>query len=135
MATKKVAVERKLKPNQILIAEGTDLERVVDLKIPRGKQYRNKHLRLLETFGELENVAKDGVSNLKSIIEVINNLFGSSDDFEDEMVPFVLSMDSNDDLEFLDNLTPMEKFTAYMQAASYIVGGGQTEATDTALKK
>lgn len=128
-----------LAPDEVRIAEGTDVEKVIKLHIPRGKQYREKHRKLLSTFGELESISS-GVTNangstpLKPIIECIERLFGQKD-FEDTMVPFALGMEDAEGKEYLDMLLPMEKFTAYMQAASYIVSGGNTDQVRAALKK
>lgn len=132
-------VQEELAPDEVRIAEGTEVERIVKIKIPRGKQYREKHRKLLSTFGELESISNqaqnaNGGTPLKSIIEVIERLFGQKD-FEDVMVPFALSMEDADGKEYLDMLLPMEKFTAYMQASSYIVSGGNTDQVRAALKK
>lgn len=134
-----VSEEDSLAPNEIIIAEGTEFERKITLRIPRGKQYRDKHRKLLVTFGELESVASslkgaDGNVQVKPIIDAIDKLFGYKD-FEDTMIPFALGLETPEGREYLDNLLPMEKFMAYMSAATYIVSGGSNEQVRAALKK
>lgn len=127
-----------LAPNEIYLAEGTEYERKIALSIPRGKQYRDKHRRLLATFAELETAAAslsgNGANRIKPIVEAIDKLFGAKD-FEDVMLPFALRMENEADKEYLDMLTPMEKFAGYMAAASFIVSGGNTDQVRAALKK
>lgn len=129
-------VNGSLSANKIVIAEGTEYERNHTLRILRGKQYKDKHLRLLETFGELEAVSRnaDGGSQFKAVIDAIKNLFGV-EGFESEMLPFALGMETEEELEYLDNLLPLEQFMAYMQGASYIVQGAGSDGVQAALKK
>lgn len=136
MAVKKTVPQNgHLAANEIIIAEGTDQERVHKLKILRGKKYRSQHLKLLDTFGELEAVSRgDAASQFKAVIDAIKNLFGQ-EEFEDEMLPFSLGMETDEERDYLDNLLPLEKFMAYMQGATFIVNGAQTEGVQAALKK
>lgn len=137
MAVKKTVPQNghNLASDEIIIAEGTDESRVHRLKILRGKKYRDQHLRLLETFGELEAVSRgDAASQFKAVIDAIKNLFGQ-ETFEDEMLPFALGMETDEEREYLDNLLPLEKFMAYMQGATFIVNGAQSEGVQAALKK
>ena len=125
------------KPTTIKIAEGTEYERVVELKILRGKKYRDMHLKLLETFSDLEVISKnDGSGQLKGIIKAIEELFTNENiDFEGQMLPFALGMESEEDKEYLSNLLPLEQFMAYTEAAAFIVNGGKSVAVQAALKK
>lgn len=126
------------KPTTITIAEGTDYEKVVELKILRGKKYRDMHLKLLETFSDLDTVSRglEGGGQLKAIIEVIGRLFANQNiDFEGEMLPFALGMESPEDKEYLSELLPLEQFMAYMEAAAFVVNGGKSEGVQAALKK
>lgn len=122
--------------NKITIAEGTEYAREHTLKILRGKKYRDKHLKLLETFGELEAVSRnagDG-SQFKAVIDAIKNLF-TIEDFEAEMLPFALGMETDEEKKYLEDLMPLEQFMAYMQGAAYIVNGASADGVQAALKK
>ncbi len=123
-----------LGPNQIKVAPGTELERVLTISIPRGRQHRDRHMRVLATFGDLEGLVSGGEVQIKQIVEAIERVFGA-EKFEDEMVPFVLGMDDEAGRAYLDELLPLEKFIAYMEAAAIFVGGMQNPAVDMALKK
>lgn len=136
MATKKES-SNGLLPNQIIIAEGSDNPRKHTLKILRGRAYRDKHLRLLSTFAQLEGVSSamaNGQGGLREIIQTIGELFGE-EGFAEEMLPFALGMESEEELEYLDQLTPLEQFMAYMQGAAYIVNGASSDGVQAALKK
>lgn len=125
------------KPTYVVVAEGTDHERKLELKLLRGKRYKQLHLKLLETFAELEGISRslEG-SQLKGIIEAISRLFANeSIDFEGEMLPFALGLDSAEDRQWIEELLPLEQFMAYMEAAAFIVNGGKSEAVQAALKK
>jgi hypothetical protein len=122
--------------NVITIAEGTEYAREHKLKILRGKQYRDKHLKLLETFGELEAVSRvsEGGSQFKAVIEAIQKLF-TIESFEAEMLPFALGMETDEEKKYLEDLLPLEQFMAYMQGAAYIVNGASSDGVQAALKK
>lgn len=139
MTVKKKAakVEESLAFDEIVIAEGTDQEWTHKLVVPRGKKYQARHLKLLGTFGKLEGIAAkmdSGSTAMEDILQAIEDMF-TQKDFDDIMLPFALNMHEEGDRDRLDMLLPLEKFMAYMGAASFIVSGGKKEEVEVALKK
>jgi hypothetical protein len=92
---------------------------------------------MLQTFGSLQGVAsrmnQGGELPLNEVMTAIQSLFGV-DDFVEKMMPFALNLTTKEQMVWLDQLLPLEMFTAYMEAATFIVGGGQTPALDGAGK-
>lgn len=120
--------------NKITIAPHTDHERTIRLKVPRGRVNRKKTAELLPLLGELQEFADDsGAVDMKKMGAIISKLWGS-EKFEDEIIPFALQME--EDLAYLEELTMMEVFQAFMEAASYILGGeASTPEFEEAAKK
>lgn len=120
--------------NKITLCPGTDHERTILLKVPEGKAGREKTVRLLPLMAHLQQF--DGKEiDLALLSSVIGQLW-SKDDFEDEILPFVLGMESANDRAYLDeHLGLIEAFDVFARAASYVMSGGMREEVQAALKK
>lgn len=133
LAPEEVEEEKILLPNQITLAKGSEFERVITLSVPRGKRARQLTAKLLPLLGPLESMQGANV-NLKQLADVVNQLW-DNDKFETEIVPFVLGMEDEAGREYLENLTLMDMFQAFMEATVFIVGGGNSPDFKAAQKK
>jgi hypothetical protein len=123
--------------NKVTIAPHTNHERTILLKVPAGRENRKKTAQLLPFIVEIERLRpKEGEANLAAMAEMIESIWGeNSDKFEEEILPFALQMDLQKDQKYLDKLTLMEVFEAFLSAAMFIVSGGRTDEAVEALKK
>jgi len=129
-----------LKPETFVVAEGTEFERELIKKLPRGRRNRGITAKIIQSisgFGSLE----EGNFNIVKMGGAMSTLFDFPD-FDDVLLPTVLGLaDANgkvlkEDKEWLDNLSDMEIFEAYMEMAMFIVGSGNLgEQVATAQKK
>jgi hypothetical protein len=130
--------------NKVTIAPHTDHERTILLKVPAGRENRKKTAQLLPFIVDIERLRpqkdEDGEGesqvNLAAMAAMIDSLWGeNSDKFEDEILPFALQMDLQKDQKYLDKLTLMEAFEAFLTASMFHISGGRTDEAVEALKK
>lgn len=120
--------------NKLTIAAHTDHERTILVRVPVGRAARKKTAKLLPLLGKLDFGEGEKNFDLTKVANVIGTLW-SSDEFEDELVPFVLDMEDQDGQDYLEKLTLMEVLEAFMEATGIIMGGSQQEDFQEAVKK
>lgn len=112
--------------NTIIFGEGTDYERTLHLKAPRGKKARVMMPRILSFMSAVaEKQRASGKEEDGLDFEEINAMltaFWSNNDFEDILVPFVLGLDDPEGKKYLEeNGTTMDIVASFMAAAQYMI--------------
>lgn len=121
--------------NKVTIAPHTDHERTILLRVPRGREARKKTAQLLPSLTNIDAFKDTDGRKEMSFADIIKMIeqFWKFEEFEEVLLPFALQLE--EDLDYLEELTLMEAFEAFMKAAMYIVSGGATEEAREALKK
>lgn len=142
MTTKRAPKESSLTPtyeeenpaaNKLTIAPHTEHERTILLHIPRGRANRKKTAELLPFLAAMDAYSEKSLT-MSDMSEIIGQMW-ADDKFEEDIVPFVLGFESQRDINYLEDLSLMELFEAFMTAAGYIITGGEREDFQEALKK
>lgn len=126
--------------NRIVLAEGTDREYTKILKIPKGREARQKLPMLLEFMNKIQELGgdegEDAAQDFGRISKMVSTTWGF-DQFEEELLPFALQMTSNKERKLLEEeFTLFEILQAFMQAAQYnIFSSISGEEVELALKK
>lgn len=107
--------------NKIVLAEGTLDERTIYLNRPKGRKSREMMPKVLAFMTELSKQQTESANDTESVSKLILQ-FWSKSEFEDELVPFVLQLDTTDGRKYLDeNLTTVEMIDAFSKAAQYLI--------------
>lgn len=131
--------------NELVVAEGTEYERTIQLRLPRGKFARGITSKIIESiagFGALWEAEESDSVDLVAVGTAMTNLFNYPD-FMETLVPITLGLFDpktgsidKEDVEWLDMLTDMELFEAYGSAAGFVASGGDmSEEAEAASKK
>lgn len=134
-----------LASNEILVAEGTEFERKMTLTLPRGRFARGKTPRIIQSISGLDLISGSDGLTVRNMGEALEHLFKTKG-FIKELFPLSLGLTnrktgvvSSEDKEWIEeDLTDMEIFYAYIEAASYITSNGESvsqEEMEAASKK
>lgn len=121
-----------LAPNQIIVAKGKPYQRIITINPPRGRKNRKKlatHFPLIASLRKLSSEDQFG-----SMAEVMRELW-ASDEFEGEVLPLVLGLETPDERLYLEELTLMEAFQAFAEAVSVIMTPEEADLLEEAQKK
>lgn len=109
--------------NKIVLSEGTEAERTIYLKRPKGRKAREMMPKVLAFMSDLSKVADDGgdADDIESVLSLVNK-FWSAEVFENELVPFVLQMESEDDKKYLnEECTIVDIIDGFTKAAQFLI--------------
>lgn len=112
--------------NKLIFGEGTDYQRELYIKAPRGKKARLMMPKVLNFMSKVAERQREAGKEEEGLdFEEINAMlsaFWSTDEFEDSLVPFVLGLDDPEGRKYLeDNGTTMDIVASFMVAAQYLI--------------
>lgn len=104
----------------IVIGEGQDYEKTVYVERPKGRKAREMMPKVLSFMAKLRDLKQDE-TDIDSILSLVD-AFWSRTEFENELVPYVLGMDTPEGKEWLnDNGTIVEIMEAFSTAANFLI--------------
>lgn len=121
---------------EIIVAEGKSYQRTIVLPPAKGKAGRKMTARLMPFIAPLEKIFDTSGArpsnpdeldiSIGEIFEIINDIWGNDDTFEDEILPMSLNLDmtKKENRDWLEELTLMEVVIAFVNAASHWIFGG-----------
>lgn len=112
--------------NKIIFGEGTDYQRELTIRPPRGKAARMMMPRILSFMSSVAQKQRDlGREDEGLDFEEINEMltaFWKTSEFEDVLVPFVLGLDNPEGRKFLEeNGTTMDIVSSFMTASQQLI--------------
>lgn len=124
-----------------VVAEGTEYERELSFKLPRGKYSRGVTPRIIKSISGLDLIQDGEEVKVGDVGKAMSDLFDSPG-FDDELLPIALGLYDpltgevkKEDREWLDMLTDIEVFEAYLPFAAFIASNGRNQEVQAALKK
>jgi len=143
MAVKAKAVEQEdiAVSDVVLVAPNTEFEREIKLKLPRGKHGRGVTPVIIQSIEGLEVFSTgEGDVSIKDVGNAMQKMM-QTPGYQDKLVPIAFGlMDmktgqvKQDDADWMDMITDIELFQAYVHAALYIATNGQTDQAQAAVK-
>lgn len=107
--------------HKLTIGTGTDYEKVLYIESPKGRKAREKMPKVLAFAAKLQGLRSDERSDLETILQMVDTFWGMSE-FENELVPYVLGLDTEDGKKYLDeNCTMVEVIDAFNEAAGFLI--------------
>ena len=122
-----------LGPNQIIVAKGTDHERILDIQRPRGRSNRRLIARHMDKIALLSQF--QGAEDQFAVMANVSKRLWEDEEFESEFLPTVLGLSDKDGRAYLDKLDVMETFQAFVEAIGIIMSPETTEVLNEAQKK
>lgn len=108
------------KSTKIVLGKGTEYEKEVVIVRPKGKLARKMMPKVLGVVAKMRelNVSED---NFDASMQLINTFWGV-DEFENEILPYVLNLDTEEGRQYLDeNCTLGEILSAFNEAAGFLL--------------
>lgn len=123
--------------NKIVLGEGTDQEKTIYLSKPKGRKAREMMPKVLAFMSELSKNQSSGKKNTMDEVSKTISQFWSKTEFESELLPFVLQLDTIDGRTYLEeNCTIGEILQSFTKAAQYLIEESfQREEVQDALGK